>query len=222
MLRRVTVLNLLPFQLVFPAYTCSHRKYQTILPSYPCWRGFPWPGGPCSFRCWPRSVGWCGRRTRRRCRQPWRGWPETRRLESRSTSTSYRRGPPGIKWRNYSEKYAWLYNSLLYRFQCCWQVLQTSTDRDQKFSANFKAGNSRQVQTSYKPTIQTKETATFSNLHQYRRNGSSHDLETLSALCMQAFTLLLPKVQRFCRSRVKHCRYRRMFNYYTRGKWPKV
>jgi len=99
-MRRATVLNLLPLQLVFPAYTCSHKKYQTILPSYPCWRGFPWPGGPCSFLCWPRSVGWCGRRTRRRCRQPWRGWPETRRSKSRSTSTSYRRGPPGIKWRD--------------------------------------------------------------------------------------------------------------------------
>ncbi len=69
---------------------------------------------------------------------------------------------------------------LFHSFQCCWQVLQTSTDPSQQFSALFKAGNSRQVQTCYKPNSNTKETTTFSSLHRYRRNGSSHDLETLS------------------------------------------
>jgi hypothetical protein len=61
----------------------------------------------------------------------------------------------------------------------------------------------------------TKETATFSSLHQYRRNGSSHDLETLSidlmtlaALCVQAFSLLMPhKLGHFRHSQMKHCRY---------------
>ncbi len=41
-----------------------------------------------------------------------------------------------------------------YNLQGYWQVLQTSTDPDQQFSAPFKAGNSRQVQTCYKPTVQ--------------------------------------------------------------------
>ncbi len=43
---------------------------------------------------------------------------------------------------------------LLFNLQCCWQVLQTSTDPEQQFSAPFKAGNSRQVQICYKPTVQ--------------------------------------------------------------------
>jgi hypothetical protein len=61
----------------------------------------------------------------------------------------------------------------------------------------------------------TKETATFSSLHRYRRNGSSHDLETLSvdlmtltALRAQAFSLLMPhKLGHFHHSRMKHCCY---------------
>ncbi len=96
----------------------------------------------------------------------------------------------------YSEKYIWPHNSLLYSLQCWWQVLQTSSDPDQQFSAPFKAGNSRQGQTCYKPMVQTQRKLIFSSLHRYRRNGSSHDLETLStnsmtlaALCVQAFSL---------------------------------
>ncbi len=58
------------------------------------------------------------------------------------------------EYHYYSEKYVWLHNSLLFNLQCYWQVLQTSTDPDQQFSAPFKAGNSRQVQTCYKPTVQ--------------------------------------------------------------------
>jgi hypothetical protein len=46
--------------------------------------------------------------------------------------------------------------SLLYNLQCYSQVLQTSTDPDQQFSAPFKAGNFRQVQTCYKPMVQTQ------------------------------------------------------------------
>jgi len=97
----------------------------------------------------------------------------------------------------YSEKCVWLHNSLLNNFQCCWQVLQTSTDLKQQFSAPFKAGNSRQVQTCYKPTVQeTKKTATFSSLLQCGRNRSFVDLEPLrvdttmlAALRAQAFSL---------------------------------
>jgi len=44
--------------------------------------------------------------------------------------------------------------SLLFNLQCYWQVLQTSTDPNQQCSAPFKAGNSRQVQTCYKPMVQ--------------------------------------------------------------------
>jgi hypothetical protein len=43
-----------------------------------------------------------------------------------------------------------------YSLQWYWQVLQTSTGLDWQFSAPFKAGNSRQVQTCYKPTVQTQ------------------------------------------------------------------
>ena len=35
-------------------------------------------------------------------------------------------------------------------------MLLTSTDPDPQLSAPFKAGNSRQTQTCYKPTIQTQ------------------------------------------------------------------
>ncbi len=96
-----------------------------------------------------------------------------------------------LSW--YREKYIWLHNSLFYNLQCYWQVLQTSTDLDQQFSAPFKAGNSRQVQTCYKTNgSNTKETATFSSLQRYRRNGSSHDLEALSvnSTTLPAFSLL--------------------------------
>ncbi len=74
----------------------------------------------------------------------------------------------------------------------------TSTDPDQPFSAHFKAGDYRLVSDLLQTNgSNTKETATFSSLHQYRRNGSSHDLETLSVdammlatLHMQTFSLL--------------------------------
>ncbi len=59
-----------------------------------------------------------------------------------------------LSW--YSEKYIWLHNYLFYNLQCYWQVLQTSTDPDQQFSAPFKARNSRQVQTCYKSMVQTQ------------------------------------------------------------------
>ncbi len=81
------------------------------------------------------------------------------------------------------------FSILLFSFQCCWQVLQTSTDPSQQFSAPFKAGNSRQVQTCYKPQKYfTKETATFSSSYRYRRNRSSHDLEpqSINALTLAA------------------------------------
>ncbi len=78
----------------------------------------------------------------------------------------------------YSEKYVWRLNYLFHSFQCCRQVLQTSTDPSQQFSAPFKAENSRQVQTCCKPQNTTQRKLTFSSLHQYRRNWSSHDLET--------------------------------------------
>jgi len=41
-------------------------------------------------------------------------------------------------------------------FQSWLQVLQTSTGPSQQFSAPFKAGNSRQVQTCYKPQNTTQ------------------------------------------------------------------
>ncbi len=78
-----------------------------------------------------------------------------------------------------------------YNFQSYWQVFQISTDPDQQFSAPFKAGNSRQVQTCYKPTVQRKrKTATFSSLLRYRRNRSSHDLEPLSINAMMLAVFL--------------------------------
>jgi len=56
----------------------------------------------------------------------------------------------------YSEKYVWLLNSFIYSFQSWCQVLQTSTDPSLQFSAPFKSGNSRQVQTCYKPQNTTQ------------------------------------------------------------------
>jgi hypothetical protein len=57
------------------------------------------------------------------------------------------------------------------------QVVKTSTDLEQQFSAPFKAGNSRQVQTCYKATVQkTKETATFSSLAGMQEMGVSMTL----------------------------------------------
>ncbi len=117
----------------------------------------------------------------------------------------------------YSEKYIWLLIFILfYSFQCWWQVLQTSTDPHQQCSAPFKARDSRQVQTCYKTNnSNTKETATFSSLHRYMKNRSSHDLESLSvnltaltALRAQAFSFLtLHKLWHFCPRRVKQCHY---------------
>ena len=86
---------------------------------------------------------------------------------------------------------------LLFNLQCCWQVLRTSTDLEQQFSATFKHGNSWQVQTCYKPMVQRqRKTATFSSLLWYRRNRSFNDLEPLrinttmlAALHAQAFSL---------------------------------
>jgi hypothetical protein len=43
---------------------------------------------------------------------------------------------------------------LLFNLQCYWHVLLRSTDLEQQFSAPFKTGNSWQVLTCCKPTVQ--------------------------------------------------------------------
>jgi hypothetical protein len=56
-------------------------------------------------------------------------------------------------------------------------MLLKSTD-SQQFSAPFKAGNFKQLQTCYKPQNTTqRKLATLSGSYQFRRNGSSHGLE---------------------------------------------
>ena len=54
-------------------------------------------------------------------------------------------------------------------------------DPSQQFSAPFKAGNSRQVQTCYKiQNTAQRKLATLSGSYQFRRNGSSPNLEPQS------------------------------------------
>jgi hypothetical protein len=61
------------------------------------------------------------------------------------------------------------------------QVIKTSTDLDSEFSAPFKAGTSRQVQTCLQSTENTdKEIQHFNWFILDRRNGNSDDLETQS------------------------------------------
>ncbi len=61
------------------------------------------------------------------------------------------------------------------------QVINTSTDLNSEFSAPFKAGTSRQVQTCLQSTENTdKEIQHFNWFILDRRNGNSDDLETQS------------------------------------------
>ncbi len=61
------------------------------------------------------------------------------------------------------------------------QVVWTSTDLDPKFSAPFKAGKSRQVQTCLQYTKYTHKGIQYFNWFVLdRRNGNSNDLETQS------------------------------------------
>jgi hypothetical protein len=104
----------------------------------------------------------------------------------------------------------------IYSFQCYWQVLQTSNDLRRQFSAPFKAGNSRQVKTCYKPQNTTQR-----NLQHYLVHTSSRETGVLMTLnhrasMLQRRSLLthvvifsLPQLKRlhFCRSCVKQCRY---------------
>jgi hypothetical protein len=103
-----------------------------------------------------------------------------------------------------------------YNLQCYWQVLQTSTDPDQQFSAPFKAGNSRQVQTCYKSMVQrqrklqhflvysgTGETGVFMTLNHWASTQWRSPL-----LRAQTFSLLvMHKASAFCLSWVKQYCY---------------
>jgi hypothetical protein len=61
------------------------------------------------------------------------------------------------------------------------QVIKTSTDLDSEFSAPFKAGTSRQVQTCLQSTENTnKEIQHFNWFILDRRNRNSDDLEAQS------------------------------------------
>ncbi len=94
---------------------------------------------------------------------------------------------------------------LLFNLQCCWQVLQTSTDPEQQFTAPFKAGNSRQVQTCYKPTVQRQRK--LQHFLVYSGMGETEVLTTLnhcastqrrSLFCVHKhFHLVMHKLLRF-------------------------
>ena len=61
------------------------------------------------------------------------------------------------------------------------QVLLTSTDLSQQFSAPFKAGNSRQAQTcNISQEYNTKKTQCQTGSNSFRTNGRSRDLEPQS------------------------------------------
>ncbi len=100
-----------------------------------------------------------------------------------------------------------------YSLHCYWQVLQTSTDPDRQFSAPFKAGNSRQVQTCYKPMVQTQRK--LQHFLVYTSIGETgvlmtlkHWASTLAALLAQTFALLAKhKLRCFCLSWVKQYCY---------------
>ena len=81
-----------------------------------------------------------------------------------------------------SENYVWL-GLQYYIFQASsWlQVIKTSTDPYHKFSAPFKAGNSRQAQTcNILQKYNTKEIQLFNWFNLDRRNVHSIDLEPQS------------------------------------------
>jgi hypothetical protein len=64
------------------------------------------------------------------------------------------------------------------------QVIKTSTDLDSEFSAPFKAGTSRQVQTCLQSTENThKEIQHFNWLILDRRNGNSNDTQSVDVKC---------------------------------------
>jgi hypothetical protein len=70
---------------------------------------------------------------------------------------------------------------MIYFLSSYLQVIKTSTDPDSEFSAPFKAGTSRQVQTCLQSTENThKEIQHFYWFNLDRRNGNSDDLETQS------------------------------------------
>jgi hypothetical protein len=70
---------------------------------------------------------------------------------------------------------------MIYFLSSYLQVIKTSTDLDSEFSALFKAGTSRQVQTCLQYTENThKEIQHFYWFNLDRRNGNSDDLETPS------------------------------------------
>jgi hypothetical protein len=70
---------------------------------------------------------------------------------------------------------------MIYFLSSYLQVIKTSTDLDSEFSAPFKAGTSRQVQTCLQSTENThKEIQHFNWFFLDRRNWNSDDLETQS------------------------------------------
>jgi hypothetical protein len=70
---------------------------------------------------------------------------------------------------------------MIYFLSSYLQVIKTSTDPDSEFSAPFKAGTSRQVQTCLQATENThKAIQHFNCFFLDRRNGNPDDLETQS------------------------------------------
>jgi hypothetical protein len=75
-------------------------------------------------------------------------------------------------------------------------MLLTCADHSQQFSAPFKAGNSRQVQTCYiSQEYDKKNYNIIVGSYQLRRNGSSHDLEPHSVDVMLLAALTQYKLQ---------------------------
>jgi hypothetical protein len=86
---------------------------------------------------------------------------------------------------------------MYFKLQVIYKLYRQVLTSSKQLSAPFKAGNSQQVQTCYKPMEQRqRKTATFSSFLWYGRNGSFNNIEPLrvnatmlAALHPQAFSL---------------------------------
>jgi len=84
-------------------------------------------------------------------------------------------------------------SDIVFQASSYWQVIQTSTDPSQRFSAPFNAGNYRQAQTCYISQNTTQRNCNIiTGSYQFRRNESSHDLDSQSVKVKTLITLDVP------------------------------
>ncbi len=86
----------------------------------------------------------------------------------------------------------------IYSFQCYWQLLQASTDPSQQFSAPFKAGNSRQVQTCYIPQTTTQRNCNIITGLPVQEKRKFSWPWTIERQCKDACRLRVPSFSLWC------------------------